>query len=170
MYMNGVSSKENTGVAEIFEKLRDDRTGTQDVAWSGTGTMDFRLDTAIGLKDFTLYLKDTAPTSDTIRVYSSANNGQDWTEITSKVTNKREDGVTVRSYTATDMVSETWFRVEFTKKVSLLEVEINAKIATFPVGSEAALRSLKVGGYTADKATLEKGWFGISRTDLGASR
>ena len=168
--MNGVSSKENTGVAEIFEKLRDDRTGTQDVAWSGTGTMDFRLDTAIGLKDFTLYLKDTAPTSDTIRVYSSANNGQDWTEITSKVTNKHEDGVTVRSYTAADMVSETWFRVEFTKKVSLLEVEINAKIATFPVGSEAALRSLKVGGYTADKATLEKGWFGISRTDLGASR
>lgn len=166
MYLNGVSSNDNAGVADIFEKLRDDKTGKADVAWSGTGTLDFRLDTAIGLKDFTLYLKDTAPTSDKIKVYSSANNGQDWTEIASRVTNRREDGVTVRTYTAEHTVSETWFRVELTKKASLLECEINAKIPTFPVGSEAALSSLKVGGYTADGADLEKGWFGVSRTDM----
>ena len=71
MYYNGTSSKEDASVADVLAKLQDDKTSADDVAWSGKGTLDFRLDTAIELKGFTMYLKDTAPTSGTIKIYAS---------------------------------------------------------------------------------------------------
>ena len=58
MYYNGTSSKEDASVADVLAKLQDDKTSADDVAWSGKGTLDFRLDTAIELKGFTMYLKD----------------------------------------------------------------------------------------------------------------
>ncbi len=169
MYYNGTSSKEDASVADVLTKLQDDKTGADDVAWSGKGTLDFRLDTAIELKDFTMYLKDTAPTSGTIKVYASGDNGVNWTPIDCTVTNKKEKGVTVRTYSVKETVSETYFRVEFTKDATLTELEMNTRIPSFTVGSEAALSYLKVGGHIADAASLEKGWFGVNETDLDAA-
>lgn len=169
MYNNGISSKEDEAVADILDKLQDDKTSALNVAFSGKGTLDFRLDTAVELKDFTMYLKDTAPTSDTIKVYASGDNGVTFTPVACKVSNKKEKGVTVRTYTAAETVSETYFRIEFTKDTALTELKFNTRIPTFTIGSEAALSSLKVGGYTADAATLAKGWFGISKTEFTAA-
>lgn len=166
MYVNGVSSKESDSVADVLKKLQDDKTGKTDTAWSGRGTLDFRLDTAVELKNMTLYMKDTAPTSDTVKVYSSSDNGTNWTQADCQVTNQKGDGLTIRTYTPEGSVSETWFRVEFTKTTTLLELEMNTRIPSFPIGSQAALGSLKVGGHIADEASLEKGWFGVDQTDL----
>lgn len=168
MYINGVSSKDNSGVAQTLAGLKDDKTSKTDVAWTGRGTLDFRLDTAIELKDFTMYIKDTAPVSKTMKVYSSSDNGANWVPADCKVTNRRQDGVTVRTFTPNTTISETYFRVEFEKTTALLELEMNTRIPTFPVGSEAALSSLRAGGHKADAATLEKGWYGIVDTALTA--
>lgn len=166
MYINGVSSAQNSGVADTLAKLRDGKTAKTDIAWSGRGTLDFRLDTAIELKDFTLYLKDTAPVSSTMKVYSSSDNGANWTEAGCKISNRKEDGVTVRTLSPSQTVSETWFRLEFEKITTLLELKMNTRIPQFFVGEDAALSSLCVGGHTADAATLAKGWYGVSETDL----
>ena len=166
MYIGGVSSKTDSSIAQVLTKLKDDKATKDDVAWSGRNTLDFRLDTAIDLQDFTLYLKDTAPTSDTIKVYASSNNGASWNPVDCKVTNQRGDGVTIRTYTPTETVSETWFRLEFTKQATLVELEMNTRIPTFPVGSEAALSYLKVGGYIASSAVLEKGSYNVPDTEL----
>ena len=90
MYYNGTSSKEDASVADVLAKLQDDKTSADDVAWSGKGTLDFRLDTAIELKGFTMYLKDTAPTSGTIKIYASGDNGVNWTPVDCTVTNKKK--------------------------------------------------------------------------------
>lgn len=169
MYINGESSKDSAGVAEAFAKLKDDKASKTDEAWSGRGTLDFRLDTAIELKDFTLYLKDTAPTSGTMKIYSSSDNGQNWTQAACTVSNRKEDGVTVRTFTPNATVSETWFRVEFEKAVTLVELEMNTRIPTFDVGSEAALSYLKAGSHIAGAAALERGWFGVNETRLTAN-
>lgn len=166
MYYNGTSSKEDASVADVLAKLQDDKTSADDVAWSGKGTLDFRLDTAIELKGFTMYLKDTAPTSGTIKIYASGDNGVNWTPVDCTVTNKKEKGVTVRTYNVKETVSETYFRVEFTKDATLAELEMNTRIPSFTVGSEAALSSLKVGGHIADEASLKKGWFGVNETEF----
>ena len=89
MYYNGTSSKEDASVADVLVKLQNDKTSADDVAWSGKGTLDFRLDTAIELKGFTMYLKDTAPTSGTIKIYASGDNGVNWTPVECTVTNKK---------------------------------------------------------------------------------
>lgn len=169
MYINGVSSSQNAGIAEVLEKLRDKKGAKEDIAWSGRGTLDFRLDTAIELKDFTMYVKDTAPVSNTMKVYSSGDNGANWTEADCKISNRKENGVTVRTFTPAGTVSETWFRIEFEKMTTLLELEMNTRIPTFPVGSEAALSSLRAGGHIADAATLAKGWYGVPDAALGAA-
>lgn len=169
MYYNGTSSKEDASVADVLAKLQDDKTSADDVAWSGKGTLDFRLDTAIELKGFTMYLKDTAPTSGTIKIYASGDNGVNWTPVECTVTNKKEKGVTVRTYNVKETVSETYFRVEFTKDATLTELEMNTRIPSFTVGSEAALSSLKVGGHIADEASLKKGWFGVNETEFDAA-
>ena len=169
MYYNGTSSKEDASVADVLAKLQDDKTSADDVAWSGKGTVDFRLDTAIELKGFTMYLKDTAPTSGTIKIYASGDNGVNWTPVECTVTNKKEKGVTVRTYNVKETVSETYFRVEFTKDATLTELEMNTRIPSFTVGSEAALSSLKVGGHIADEASLKKGWFGVNETEFDAA-
>lgn len=169
MYYNGTSSKEDASVADVLAKLQDDKTSADDVAWSGKGTLDFRLDTAIELKGFTMYLKDTAPTSGTIKIYASGDNGVNWTPVDCTVTNKKEKGVTVRTYNVKETVSETYFRVEFTKDATLAELEMNTRIPSFTVGSEAALSSLKVGGHIADEASLKKGWFGVNETEFDAA-
>ncbi len=166
MYVNGTSSRESDSAAEVLAKLQDDKTAKTDIAWSGRGTLDFRLDTAIELKDITLYLKDAAPASDTMKIYSSSDNGANWKQAECKISNKREEGVTVRAFTPNDTVSETYFRVEFTKAVTLLGLELNTRIPAFPVGEDAALSYLKVGGHIADGATLEKGWFGVAEEGL----
>ena len=44
MYYNGTSSKEDASVADVLAKLQDDKASADDVAWSGKGTLDFRLD------------------------------------------------------------------------------------------------------------------------------
>ena len=72
--------------------------------------------------------------------------------------------MTVRTYNVKETVSETYFRVEFTKDATLAELEMNTRIPSFTVGSEAALSSLKVGGHIADEASLKKGWFGVNET------
>ncbi|NBH15807.1 DUF4982 domain-containing protein, partial [Lachnospiraceae bacterium] len=166
MYINEISSNERDGVAEVLKKLKDDKTAKEDVAWSGRGTLDFRLDTAIDLKDITLYLKDTAPTSGTMKIYSSSNSGETWNEADCEISNKRANGVTIRTFTPKKTVSETYFRVEFTKNTTLLELELNTKIPTFSVGEDAALSYVKAGVRIADNATLEKGWFGVEDADL----
>ena len=166
MYINGLSSAQSSGVADTLAKLRDDKTSKTDVAWTGRGTLDFRLDTAIELKDFTLYLKDTAPVSTTMKVYSSSDNGANWTQADCKISNRKEDGVTIRTFTPAATVSETWFRLEFEKMTTLLELEMNTRIPTFTVGSEAALSSLHVGGHIANEETLTKGWYGVADTSL----
>lgn len=162
MYLNGISSNERDSIAEVLTKLKDDRTSKEDVAWSGRGTLDFRLDTAIDLKDFTLYLKETAPSSDTMKVYTSDNNGETWKPTECKISNRRSDGVIVRTFTSVKAVSDTYFRVEFTKNTTLLEMQINSRIPTFAIGEDAALSYLKAGGYTASAENLDKGWFGIA--------
>ena len=169
MYYNGTSSKEDASVADVLAKLQNDKTSADDVAWSGKGTLDFRLDTAIELKGFTMYLKDTAPTSETIKIYASGDNGVNWTPVECTVTNKKEKGVTVRTYNVKETVSETYFRVEFTKDATLTELEMNTRIPSFTVGSEAALSRLKVGGHIADEASLKKGWFGVNETEFDAA-
>lgn len=169
MYYNGTSSKEDASVADVLAKLQNDKTSADDVAWSGKGTLDFRLDTAIELKGFTMYLKDTAPTSGTIKIYASGDNGVNWTPVECTVTNKKEKGVTVRTYNVKETVSETYFRVEFTKDATLTELEMNTRIPSFTVGSEAALSRLKVGGHIADEASLKKGWFGVNETEFDAA-
>lgn len=166
MYINGVSSKDNSGVAETLAGLQDDKTSKTDVAWTGRGTLDFRLDTAIELKNFTMYLKDTAPVSGTMKVYSSSDNGANWVQAPCRVTNRRENGVTVRTFTPAETISETYFRIEFEKITTLLELEMNTRIPTFPIGSTAGLSALRVGGHKADTATLQKGWYGILDTTL----
>lgn len=166
MYINGVSSKDSSSVADVLEKLKDGKDSRSDVAWSGRGTLDFRLDTAIDLKDFTLYLKDTAPLSNTMKVYSSGDNGASWNLSECKVTNRKEDGVTIRTLAPENTVSETWYRVEFEKTATLVELEMNTRIPTFSVGTEAALESLNVGGHIASRATIEKGWYGLEDTSL----
>lgn len=166
IYVNGDSSKEDSEAAAVMSLLRDDKTAKDDDAWSGKGTIDFRLDTAVTLKGFTLYLRDSAPTSDTMKIYSSADNGVNWTQADCKVTNRREDGVTVRTFMPQTMISETMFRVEFTKRTSVLELEINTKIPGFPIGAKAELSSLQVGGHIADQDVLERGWYGIADTEL----
>ena len=166
MYINGVSSKDNSGVAETLAGLQDDKTSKTDVAWIGRGTLDFRLDTAIELKNFTMYLKDTAPVSGTMKVYSSSDNGANWVQAPCRVTNRRENGVTVRTFTPAETISETYFRIEFEKITTLLELEMNTRIPTFPIGSTAGLSALRVGGHKADTATLQKGWYGILDTTL----
>ncbi|MEY8428394.1 Ig-like domain-containing protein [Lachnospiraceae bacterium 46-15] len=169
MYINGVSSKDSSTVANVLEKLKDGRVSKEDVAWSGRGTLDFRLDTAIDLKDFTLYLKDTAPLSGTMKVYSSGDNGASWNLSDCKVTNRKADGVTIRTLAPENTASETWYRVEFEKTATLVELEMNTRIPTFPVGTEAALASLNVGGHIANSATIEKGWYGLEDTSLDAA-
>lgn len=169
MYINGVSSRDDDSIAEVLDKLRDDKTEKTDAAWSGRGTLDFRLDTAIELKNFTVYLKDTAPVSGTMKVYSSSDNGANWNLADCQVTNRAADGVTIRTFTPKNTVSETWFRVEFTKNVTVTELEMNTRIPTFTVGGEASLSSLKAGSRIADAATLQKGWFGVPEADLNAA-
>ena len=166
MYIGGVSSKTDSSVAQVLNLLKDDKATKNDVAWSGRNTLDFRLDTAIDLQDFTLYLRDTAPTSDTIKVYASSNNGASWMPVDCTVSNQRGDGVTIRTYTPTETVSETWFRLEFTEQTTLVELEMNTRIPTFPVGSEAALSYLKVGGYIANSTALERGSYNVPALDL----
>ncbi len=169
MYVNGKSSKEHESVAEVLTKLTDDKTSGEDAAWNGRGTIDFRLDTAISLKDFTLYLKDPAPVSGTMKIYSSGDRGENWNPIECTISNRRSNGVTVRSFTPKETVSETDFRVEFTKNATLMEMEVNTRIPTFTIGGEAALSSLKVGTYIADAASLNQGWFSVSDEELGVS-
>ena len=166
IYIGGVSSKMDSDVASVLTKLRDGNTSKTDGAWNGKDTLDFRLDTAVVLKNFTLYIQDTAPTSDTIKVYSSGNNGESWTEAECKVSNRREDGVTVRTYAPVQTISETWYRIECTKTTTLTEVEMNTSVPTFGVGSEAALASLEAGGRIANQESLDKGYLGIQNTDL----
>ena len=45
IYVNGDSSKEDSEAAAVMSLLRDDKTAKDDDAWSGKGTIDFRLDT-----------------------------------------------------------------------------------------------------------------------------
>ncbi len=168
MYINGVSSRESDSVAEVLAKLQDNKAAKTDAVWSGRGTLDFRLDTAIELKDITLYLKDESPISDTMKIYSSSDNGANWKRADCKISHKREGGVTVRTFTPNDIVSETYFRVEFTKVATLLELELNTKIPVFPVGEEAALSYLEAGGHIADAEALDKGWFGVAEENLDA--
>ncbi|NBH15775.1 DUF4982 domain-containing protein, partial [Lachnospiraceae bacterium] len=166
MYINGISSKERESVAETMAKLKDDKMSKNDAAWSGRGTLDFRLDTAINLKNIKLYLKDTTPTSNTMKIYSSGDNGANWKLEECTVSNQRSDGVTVRTFAPKQTVSETYLRVEFTKNTTLTELELNTRIPTFPIGEDAKLSSLKAGGYTANAATLNKGWFGVEEASL----
>lgn len=168
-YLNGSSSETDSTSAEIFQKLQDGKTSKDDAAWSGKNqTLDVRFDTAIGLKSFVFYIKDTAPLSSTIKVYSSGDNGATWKEAECTVTNKREDGMTVRTYTLPTLVSETMYRMEFTKKTVLSEIEMNVQSPTFPIGEEAKLSWLEIGGHAADAATLEKGFYGVADTSLTA--
>ena len=53
-----------------------------------------------------MYLKDTAPTSGTIKIYASGDNGVNWTPVDCTVTNKKEKGVTVRTYNVKEPVSK----------------------------------------------------------------
>ncbi len=169
MYVNGVSSKESGSVAEVLAKLQGDKASKTDAAWSGQGTLDFRLDTAIELKDITLYLKDAAPTADAMQIYSSDDNGASWKQADCKISNKRKDGITVRTFTPNDTVSETYFRVEFTEMTTLLDMEMNTRIPVFSVGEDAELSYLKAGGHIADAAALARGWFGVEEESLGAA-
>lgn len=163
LYINGVSSRESGSGAEVLLKLQDKKTAKTDTAWSGQGTFDFRLDTAIELKDITLYLKDGAPALDTMKIYSSSDNGAGWKQADCKTEDRRENGIIVRTFTPGEILSETYFRVEFTENTVLFGLEINTKIPVFPIGEDAALSELKAGGYTADPAALDKGWFSIPK-------
>ncbi|MEY8392970.1 Ig-like domain-containing protein [Lachnospiraceae bacterium 45-W7] len=169
LYINGISSKERDSVAEVLTKLTDDKISNEDAAWSGRGTIDFRLDTAISLKDITLYLKDPTPISSTMKIYSSGDKGDNWKQAECTISNRRLNGVTVRTFTPKETVSETDFRVEFTQSATLVEMEVNTRIPTFPIGGEAALSSLRADTYIADAATLSQGWFGVSDQALGES-
>lgn len=169
MYVNGVSGAQDSAVADVLAALKAQKASKTDVAWSGCGTLDFRLDTAISLKDITLSLQDTAPTSDTMHLYSSSDNGQNWMKADCKLSNQQADGVTIRTFTPNDTVSETWFRVEFEKTVSLLELKINTRTPVFSIGTKAALSTLYVGGRIVNASTLEKGWYGVPETDLDAA-
>lgn len=121
----------------------------------GKGTLDFRLDTAIELKGFTMYLKDTAPTSGTIKIYASGDNGVNWTPVECTVTNKKEKGVTVRTYNVKETVSETYFRVEFTKDATLTELEMNTRIELYGRIRSSTFQA-ESGGHIADEASLKK--------------
>ena len=71
-------------------------------------------------KQAKLYLKDTAPTSDTMRLYRSGDVGATWQPIENglEVSNAREDGVTIRTYDF-DMTPGTAFKLEFDEQVTL---------------------------------------------------
>ena len=56
------------------------------------------------------------------------------------------------------MTPGTAFKLEFDEQVTLLEVELMNSVPDFPVGSEAALDSLQVGGYIASSSALENGF------------
>lgn len=168
MYVNGVSSKESDSAAEVLAKLRKEKPLKTDPAWSGKGTLDFRLDTAIELKNITLYLKDGALAPDAVRIYFSGDNGVSWVQADCDVEDRWEDGAAVRVLTPADTVSETYFRVEFTQHTALLKLEMNTKIPTFCAGEDAMLSSLNVGGRIADAAALNRGWFDAVEESLCA--
>lgn len=158
MYINGISGKENAGAAAVLLKLQDGHAPRSEVIWNGRGTLDFRLDTAVDLKNITLRLKDAAPAMDTIKLYVSGDNGADWTRTDCKTECRRADGEAVYVFTPKAIVSETYFRVEFTEEASLMGLEMNTKIPAFSIGKEASLSYLNAGGQIADAADLKRGW------------
>ena len=94
--------------------------------------MDFRLDTAINLRNIKLYLKDAAPTSSTMKIYSSGDNGANWKLEECTIKNQQSNGVTVRTFTPKQTVSETYLRVEFTKNTTLTELELKDNLTNHP--------------------------------------
>ena len=152
-----------------LDPVRDGKKTADSAGWTGTGSIYFEYATAVNFKQAKLYLKDTAPTSDTMRLYRSGDEGATWQPIENglEVSNAREDGVTIRTYDF-DMTPGTAFKLEFDEQVTLLEVELMNSVPDFPVGSEAALDSLQVGGYIASSSALENGLFEVIDTDLNA--
>lgn len=147
----------------------DGKTTADSAGWTGTGSIYFEYVTAANFKQAKLYLKDTAPTSDTMRLYRSGDEGATWQLIESglKVSNERADGVTIRTYDF-DVIPGTAFKLEFDKEVTLLEAELMNSTPDFPVGSEAALSSLQVGGYIAGDTDLTANIFTVPDKELSA--
>lgn len=140
-----------------------DKTGAY---WQGKGSFKYGWATAENLNKVVLYMGDTAPTSDSIKLsWSLAYDGAEYTPIEAEVENKRVDGITVRTYTFS-MVSAVGFKIEFEEDVKLYEAELYNGIPSFAVGSTAELEELVVDGKIVDNDLMAIRQYATTNTEI----
>ena len=134
--------------------------------WQGTGSLKYGWATAENINKVVLYLGDTAPTSDSIKLsWSLAFDGADYTPLDAVVENSRVNGVIVRTYTF-NTVPAVGFKIEFEKNVKLYEAELYTGVPSFPVGSTAELEELSVKGKLVDDTLLAIRQYVTTDTDI----
>ena len=158
-----LESSSDTNLEIIRDNQYQDTQG-----WNGIGDIRLGYDTAQSINEIKLYLGNTAPTSDSIKLYWSGN-GSTWQSLDSAVSNEKGEGMTIRSFTF-EPVSAVWVKLEFTKPVNLREVELTKVIPSFPIGSEAALSELEVDGRFIESDSLLSGKYGYPQTDLSLDK
>lgn len=166
--MNAAWMHENNGTRITdgsLNYLRDGKKGAGDTAWTKTGSLEFEYDTAQNLTKAVFFFKgDAAPA---IQLFSSPD-GSTWNPIQVKTSEAKANGVTTVTCDF-DMVSAVWLRASFTSNVQLLETELYVGTPSFAIGSEAALESLTVAGYTANSGILGNGVFNVpAEADLNS--
>ncbi|MCI6552190.1 MAG: Ig-like domain-containing protein [Lachnospiraceae bacterium] len=149
-----------------LEMIRDNNTAVDSEAWTGTGEVKFEYDTAQNINKVVLHMKDTAPVSGTMSVTWSPD-GTTWQEMDARVTNTKEDGKTIRTYSF-DMVPAVWIKLDFDSAVKLLEAELYVGVAEFGIGNSASLEELVVKGRIVEESALAAGRYGIQDTALTA--
>ena len=149
-----------------LEMIRDNAVVVDSDAWTGTGEIKFEYDTAQSINKVVLHLKDTAPVSSTMSVTWSPD-GTTWQEINAEVTNTKEEGKTVRTYSF-DMVPAVWLKLDFDSTVKLLEAELYVGVAEFGIGNAAGLQELVVDGRIVEETILQAGSYGTATAELSS--
>ena len=146
--------------------IRDGRKSAEDAAWEGSGAINFGYDTAQGMTQAKLYLKNDADPS-SIRVRFSSSSGGAWepVKLNGEVGKTTEGGLTVLTYSFS-MQSAERMRLEFDQPVQLVEAELYVGTTTFAVGSTDKLESLRVGEHVAPNGALDRYIFNVPEGNI----
>lgn len=130
------------------EKIRDNDIES---AWTGSGEVVFRYDTAQSLGRVKLSFTENMPTQEDIEL-SWSGDGTTWIPITAKA----EDNGTVRTYTLPNLVPAVFVKIDFKNEVSLAEAELIVGTSELKVSDLAEITSMIVNGQEVDKDSLSK--------------